>query len=1194
MPMSNYAPFTSNPSFSQNPYQPFTGFEGMPGTGMGGMTDTVVQMLLQSYGGQMAAQRGMMPLGLSDANVYDRVERLRMQEMHDKFVARAFEEDVPGMMQTARGLAAVSGLPWDQQAIDGTRAWMSNLAAMGPALTQIAGPQLIDQLAGYRGSSGVMATTMFQGSRFRLDPVTGQAGMSLDSIQQMHSQVYSDLYGDGSFARNTGIAAGSSGALFSEMGRYGMLPGPVQMRDINQDVIRQAAISRGIISGDQRLNLSSLSSEQMSSLKEDPGVADAIRTFDAKRVGDTLEDYGRVVQAMREIFGDSGRPNAPIPELINALNAMTGGGMQQINPQEMAHSVRKTYNLAKTAGVSLDGMMALTQAAEAQTAQYGLPPVMANQLVQESLAYRAAYMHQGVGSQVSWGRGNIDQMMALNQQMAAGGQDSPLANRVGMALRMQDALSNAGTQFEEGSRAQAYSNAVRAGLTEYIDPTTGESRSIIMGESEFVSMMENGSGLSRPQIYDMLQDRFNNMREFRAANGTGTIRRAQNVELRKMLRDEVGGATTRTLRSAGLSGEDAKALSVAATGVAMSAFSDSSIYADDDRRSTVIAKNIRDKYKSMAGGGGPNAAAAQRMLDNYGENDPFWVGLAEQQYSQVQEVAENNPYVRTTAQNLLTLQDPTMSAQVEREHAREAAKAMYQDALAPANRGSGFLRRGITALQQADEGSDLTGVFLKAIGGEDQAELQRLLTGSNAARGQTTGVMQDVASAGAAFRQAQDAYEKAMESGDPGARSAAAKTLEARRSEFKAANQRLVEMIGDKGFYLNDTIDRDDVINMQRSRKWVTEQIESGKTKGDLFREGVENERQNASDLIAKVSSDKELMTRLGSEGRRQLQGMETSARKLDQMAVAYAGGSLSDLMAGRLTGEYSEKERRRIMGQVGMYRNAQGSAYSWFQSRVDGNVGYSFLSKEEQERMKGLASVMASDPRLKDFMVGSDTKLMNMSEDQFKALKSSAAWGEMTTSDRNLIEHARQGYRDEQKAADEYSAALKDRGSEVLERSVEKLVGRDVDRDELAKIVGGEQALQEMESDNTTAGRRRRAGFALIARDISRQRELESKKRLSRGEKAELDSIKKRSSGYDSYFHQLGGDVDENDALAPGAGDFGSAYGKIPSQRTPKGEGEKKDMEATFTFQEVYLNGENVGAMEGNARGQFQANRDM
>jgi hypothetical protein len=106
----------------------------------------------------------------------------------------------------------------------------------------------------------------------------------------------------------------------------------------------------------------------------DPGVANALN-IDARKITDSLRKYQSVINAMREIFGDAGHPNAPVPELLNALNSWSGGALSQLQPGQVEMMVRTSYNMAKQTGLGPAGLMMIGGYAQQQAAAAGINPV---------------------------------------------------------------------------------------------------------------------------------------------------------------------------------------------------------------------------------------------------------------------------------------------------------------------------------------------------------------------------------------------------------------------------------------------------------------------------------------------------------------------------------------------------------------------------------------------------------------------------------------------------------------------------------------------------------------------------------------------------------------------------------------------------------------------------------------------------
>jgi hypothetical protein len=81
---------------------------------------------------------------------------------------------------------------------------------------------------------------------------------------------------------------------------------------------------------------------------------------DAKRSADAVKKYTGAVAAVREIFGDSGNTNAPMPALLAALDHLSHGASMQMDPKKIEASLRQMQMLAKESGVGFQQLAALS------------------------------------------------------------------------------------------------------------------------------------------------------------------------------------------------------------------------------------------------------------------------------------------------------------------------------------------------------------------------------------------------------------------------------------------------------------------------------------------------------------------------------------------------------------------------------------------------------------------------------------------------------------------------------------------------------------------------------------------------------------------------------------------------------------------------------------------------------------------
>ncbi len=177
------------------------------------------------------------------------------------------------------------------------------------------------------------------------------------------------------------------------------------------------------------------------------------------------------VAAMRDIFGDMGRPNAPMVELLNGLQALTQGGLTTMSPEKVEQSVRNTYAIAKATGLGLQGIMGFQGTAAQILAQSGASRSLAVPVADSSAAFGAAF---GLSAQPT-GFDNLgkDAAAQLDIRLRAQAAASMQAVRLGAAMQFADRLARTNKQgdleygFAPGSEAKALTEAVRAGKSTY-------------------------------------------------------------------------------------------------------------------------------------------------------------------------------------------------------------------------------------------------------------------------------------------------------------------------------------------------------------------------------------------------------------------------------------------------------------------------------------------------------------------------------------------------------------------------------------------------------------------------------------------------------------------------------------------------------------------------------------------------------
>ncbi len=93
----------------------------------------------------------------------------------------------------------------------------------------------------------------------------------------------------------------------------------------------------------------------------------AARNTDASRTADKLKQFSGAISAVRQIFGDSGNPNAPMPALLAAMEHLSQGTMHQVGPGKVESTLRQMRTAARDAGIGFEQLAGIS----AETSAYG-------------------------------------------------------------------------------------------------------------------------------------------------------------------------------------------------------------------------------------------------------------------------------------------------------------------------------------------------------------------------------------------------------------------------------------------------------------------------------------------------------------------------------------------------------------------------------------------------------------------------------------------------------------------------------------------------------------------------------------------------------------------------------------------------------------------------------------------------------
>lgn len=517
---------------------------GMGNNGMSMMLQQMMPFILSklSHNGRVPAQF------FPEQGFYEQMMAQEFFMANQQAMQMATQSDTSSINRTLGGLTQMmTGKPLTEAERTRNFNIASTTSQMMPMLTQMLGPDLIDSLHGSRGSAAIFASQLHSALRTSRDPVTGAIGMSGASAGNISRGVYENLFGDDyNPATLRGMSAGQAGMLAKELQTRGLLGVPMgglgleERRAALPDSISDATFRRiardtkairdlGGAATQEQLDAATagvrntydklkdrtsgpLTAADVEDEDKMPGGADLLRTADASRISGRLKNLAGAVKAMREIFGDMGNPNAPMREIVDGLNKLTQGGLASMSAEKLEMTVRKTQAIAKQTGMSVEGIMALTDRATQMGDPLGLHRKQAVFNAQQSALFAAAgadslYLNSGISGQVS-----AEHLAAADLQLRTHATASPAANQMRAALRM---VERGMATPADGSKLAEYIAAVKSGDANY------EFR---MEESDYVDMLAS-SGANRGAIETLLRDRLGNQSYGDAYDIGGTVRR---------------------------------------------------------------------------------------------------------------------------------------------------------------------------------------------------------------------------------------------------------------------------------------------------------------------------------------------------------------------------------------------------------------------------------------------------------------------------------------------------------------------------------------------------------------------------------------------------------------------------------------------------------------------------------------------
>lgn len=343
---------------------------------VGGMAAMFGDMVMR----QQFAADGMIPYG-NAGSFYQAQQVERNREMQLLLAAdpEATKTRAANLSRHVRNLSTVAlGQPIAPEHEAAFEQFIQGIAGAGAYIgSSESGAMFLDSLAGSKGDKTGMAAQMMQANRYRLDPVTGQMGMSAKTQLAQVNRLFERLYEEDDTAELLGIRAGATGTLFKYLSNEGLISQPNSIRGGVEHAItqmgsvqeqQQLLMKHGMLSKEDFENkryrdITKLSPKEVVQLASDDTLLSGITEFNTVDSERVIKGYTKAVGALKELFGEQGRLDAPIPELMNALKALSGNNLQQFDPAELERTVNDMQAVTRYTGMTMDEVFQARQTA---------------------------------------------------------------------------------------------------------------------------------------------------------------------------------------------------------------------------------------------------------------------------------------------------------------------------------------------------------------------------------------------------------------------------------------------------------------------------------------------------------------------------------------------------------------------------------------------------------------------------------------------------------------------------------------------------------------------------------------------------------------------------------------------------------------------------------------------------------------
>ncbi len=644
-------------------------------------------------------QSGILPPGMMNfsfsptTDLWTQYQTIRQFQDRTLAMQQSQRGDVNTLIQYQQSIARASGADWGSlKGRAGNAAeW---IGSMLPILSMYM-PEAVDSAMGPRGSQTVMASQLSNASRFFFDSSTGRLGATGAETANLTNNFYNKLYGsDAATAQMRGFGAGKAGIMFNEL------------------------LSRGLVGDNPFASMEALQARDMSAVAGLAGMGGGSGTgllggmagmqtgrLDASKVQaqlNQIKEMTRVVTAIGDLFGANGKPNAPIPELLAALDQMGGGMEYRYNPGQVENTFRRLQQTTATGKISLPEISRMISQNQALLASVGGDPRDAMDLTMRSVNYAAGAANV-FSSTPFYGRMDPRTLASAASNLTAQGMNSPAGQLSQLALYLDSSTPGLTGEFKE------LTEAIKQGKDTY-----GGGKSVLQAlqSNSFRDMYTSGGGSLNNFNAAMMNPEV--ARSYGNA-ASGAVRRMQLTEITQMAGGQVGSQITAVL------GIDGKVGVNAGRSLIDKVFSRAGAFAGmgDEARAAEI-ENLTAEVVAAHGGG--NINDLRKKLKGQGSGIMSVLAGSTQQFSGVE------------FNQALQLFSPELFKEQEGRDRSGRMNAGISQALGDLGRYS-FTQRLADKLLNMDPKESLESAFVSVLGMVDKNAVSKALAGASATGG---------------------------------------------------------------------------------------------------------------------------------------------------------------------------------------------------------------------------------------------------------------------------------------------------------------------------------------------------------------------------------------------------------------------------------------------------------------------------